>query len=210
MSCEKHKLRKRPATCPDCANDELEAGHATSERLANTDDEHLPPVTGNGNAKRETGETVKKHVKVAIDKEALEIIDNVKEAIAGSRVEKNEGFPRHEEGKYVRVLIEAEIQKALAKVRQEMNELRNIQWEHLDVNYSTFCLALMYALEKEGWKFCDFLKNPKQYGYAMTEDCVVFQRIKRKDNPPRPDFTKTGSVGRYMDKVNGKETKTES
>jgi hypothetical protein len=116
------------------------------------------------------------------------------------------GFPRIEEGKYVRVLIESEIQKALAKVKAEMNELRNIQWEHIHVPYSSFCLDLMYAMEKDSWKFVDFIKNPKQYGYSETEDCAVFHRIKRKDGPPVPDFSKNGSVKRFIDKKNGKET----
>lgn len=108
------------------------------------------------------------------------------------------------DSKAIRVMIEAEILKAVSKVRSEMSDLMKISWEHLYIPYSTFSIELMYALEKDGWKYCDLIKNARQFGYFMDGDIFLLQRVVRKGNNPIPDFTKTGSVKRYLEKINGK------
>lgn len=108
------------------------------------------------------------------------------------------------DSKAIKVLIEAEIHKAILKVKSELNDLSRITWEHMHIPYSIFCLELMYALEKEGWKYCDLVRNGKQYGYSEDGDFFIVQRIKRKDNPIKPDFSKSGSVKRYIDKQYGR------
>lgn len=111
---------------------------------------------------------------------------------------------RMHDSKAIRVMIEAEIHKAILKVKTELNDLSRITWEHMHIPFGTFCLELMYALEKDGWKYCDSVRNGKQYGYAEDGDFFVVQRINRKDNPPKPDFSKSGSVRRYIDKQHGR------
>lgn len=218
MPCEKHKQRKRPATCSACAEDELEDSFLESERKANMDDEHLPPVgvSNDNTQKSKSIRTIKEPacqgtisksvakaacVAVKLSEQAKEIQDII--AGPSSNVP---GSPRTEEGKYIRVLIEAEIQKALIKVRSELNELKNMRWEHLHIPDPLFCMDLMMALEKDGWKYCDHIKNPRLYGYLSDVDFYLMQRIIRSDNAPMPDFLKTGNAKRYIDKKNGKET----
>lgn len=111
---------------------------------------------------------------------------------------------RMHDSKAIRVMIEAEIHKAILKVKAELNDLSRITWEHMHIPYGTFCLELMYALEKDGWKYCDYVRNSRQYGYSEDGDFFLVQRINRKDNPPKPDFTKNGSVKRYIDKQYGR------
>jgi hypothetical protein len=106
------------------------------------------------------------------------------------------------DSKAIRVMIEAEIAKAVAKVRAEMSDLMRINWEHLYVPYTTFSMQLMYALEKEGWKYCDMIKNARTFGYPVDGDIFLLQRIIKKDNAPTPDFTKANTVKRYLNKNN--------
>ena len=111
---------------------------------------------------------------------------------------------RMHDSKAIRVLIESEILKAIQKVKSELNDLTRITWEHMHIPYGAFCLELMYALEKDGWKYCDFIKNGKQLGYTEDGDFFIVQRVNRKDNPSKPDFSKSGSVKRYIDKQYGR------
>ena len=111
---------------------------------------------------------------------------------------------RMHDSKAIRVMIEAEIHKAISKVKSELSDLSRITWEHMHIPHGTFCLELMYALEKDGWKYCDSIRNGKQFGYAEDGDFFLIQRINRKDNPSKPDFSKSGSVRRYIDKQYGR------
>lgn len=181
--CSVHKIRKRPTTCEHCR---AELGTSTDTTV--TADTPVRVVTSAPT------------VRVALSEQSKAIQD----AISGPCASQP-GSSRIEEGKYIRVLIEAEIQKSVAKIRAELNDVRNLQWEHLFVPDPAFCMDLMFALEKDYWKYCDHIKNPRLYGYSTDGDFYLMQRIIRKDNPPVPDFTKSGAVKRYIEKKNGKE-----
>jgi hypothetical protein len=196
MACEKHQQRKRK-DCIDCfpdtgeiSNDNTTAELPTRKVLDPASEGTIPKAVAKAAC-----------IKVKLSEQTKEL----QGIITGPALDMP-GSPRMEEGKYIRVLIEAEIQKALIKVRSELAELRNIKWEHLHIPDPVFCMDLMLALEKDGWKYCDHIKNPKLYGYSSDVDFYLMSRIARDDNAPMPDFSKSGNAKRYMDKKNGKES----
>lgn len=106
------------------------------------------------------------------------------------------------DAKAVRVLVEAEIQKAINRVKSELDSLTRISWEHTIIPYNSFSMKLMCLLEKEGWKFCDAVRREhgKVMGYNEDDNFFIIQRVFRADNPPIPDFKKSGAVARFINK----------
>ena len=172
--CEIHKIRKRPSTCDAC-REELGKEESTTP---------------------DTTDTISDLLTKKIIQDSNEILEP---AVTEQQY-------RSYDHKAIRVMIEAEITKAVSKVRSEMSDMMRISWEHMHIPYGTFCLELLYCLEKEGWKYCDFIKGntAKTLGYNEDGDFFIVQRVVKKENPPKPDFSKQGSLKRYMDKVNGK------
>lgn len=132
------------------------------------------------------------------------------ESISISVIDSNENLEppisenqnKFHDSKAIRVMIEAEITKAIAKVRSEISDLMQISWEHMYIPYGSFSFELMKHLERDGWKYCELIKNPRQFGYFADGDIFLVQRIVKKDNAPKIDFTKPNAVKKYMEKNN--------
>ena len=196
--CEKHKQRKRK-DCPDCAR-ELgifpELPKLTPEAIAQLETAVCPP---------EAIELVKKAAKVAVNRYDLKgsVIQDELMAARQALVDDTVmdipkvDSPKVEERKYIRVLIEAEIEKALLKIKQELKELQHISWEHLDIPLSFFNIELMHVLGGEGWCYKDTYRGDIAKASGCKEDTVIMTRIQNPSRPAKPDFTKRSVRERY-------------
>lgn len=174
MSCEQHKVRKRPLTCEACA-EELKEKEISTEKPR----EHI-------------------HIPFVLEDPILDITkEEVVTAIDPPIIAK----ARFDEKEYIQALVEKELKLAIAKIKGEINELKNIQWEHLHVSLSTFNLALLFALEKEGWKYCEMVRDGKRFGYIEDGEFVILQRIKNNNNVAKPDFAKRGVLKKYLEVI---------
>jgi hypothetical protein len=103
----------------------------------------------------------------------------------------------------VREYIDEMFSQALNKVKIEINAVKNLRWEHMHIPLPSYNISVMNAMSLDGWKYCDMVRNPKQYGYSDEVDFVIVQRIIKPDNKPCFDPTKPSSIRKYMEKSNG-------
>jgi hypothetical protein len=183
--CDIHKVRKRPNTCEACRA-ELEGSKSVNKVI--------------GQQVKVANDSIIQQIEEDVTMDVTEV--NVEDSNETLEPPISEQQYRLYDSKAIRVMIEAEITKAVAKVRAEMSDLMRINWEHLYVPYTTFSMQLMSALEKEGWKYCDMIKNARTFGYPVDGDIFLLQRIIKKSNAPTPDFTKANTVKRYLNKNN--------
>lgn len=179
--CEKHQQRKRPATCPDCAAELEDQQHLNSERITNTDDSKLPPVFL---VKR--AEPVKEKILDTEEEKSLleDTVDNIDTPrhTELSSVKSN----KFSEREYISALVEIEIKKAIANIKAEVAELKNIKWEHMQIPLNTFRFEMLSKLESEGWKYCEMIKDPIAFQYGKVDPFILFTRVQRDNNPPIP------------------------
>lgn len=199
MGCTKHPQRRK-ADCPEC--------HV---RVVIPKVEDVQPVK----KKKFSKEIVQSAVdKVRSDKE-LENIDKLekkfenklentvyKPKIPLTCMEDVDREVRIEVSK-IREYIDGIFAQALEKVKQDINQIKHIRWEHASIPLTIFNIDLMLAIQQDGWKLIEFMKNAKQYGYPDQPDYAVVQRITKPENTPLPDLSKPGNVRKYLEKKNG-------
>jgi polyhydroxyalkanoate synthesis regulator phasin len=204
MGCTKHPQRKR-ADCLECYPPRLVM--PVVEKV-----EEVKQPTKKGKISKEMAEAATKKMIDESHRAAEKKLEEKYEAKISKVVYKpsvtitsSEDIDREIriEVSRVREYVDHIFAQALDKVRQEVNQIKQIRWEHASIPLTVFNIELMTAVQTDGWKLIDMMRNAKQYGYPDQPDYAVLQRVVKPDNEPLPDMSKPGAVRKYLEKKNG-------
>lgn len=98
-----------------------------------------------------------------------------------------------------RAEVDNAIARALASMIERVDAIKHITWEHLDVPVDILTTALINNLEKEGWKWCHFYDDMwyKAAGLSPKAPKHLFQRIRKTNNPEKPDLSDPKILKKY-------------
>ena len=207
MECYKHKLRKRQG-CILCYPPTQEVIDNIDLTGTGISEEFLVEVTQdpfNQNdipADIPSFEVPKKDLPapVGIKTKDLLKMSMAQSAIVQTEVVDSAGHYRFDEKEYIKDLIDKTIKDMSSKIKNELQDLKSISWEHLDIPVGMFSIALMYALGEEGWVYKDTFRGEIAKISGLREEAVIMTRVKSDKWPPVPDFTKRNTLKKYLEK----------
>lgn len=181
MACEKHKLRKRYDSCPECQA-ELKAKKEVIKAPKSTIKEAVivqpsptiaepieQPVDVNKALKDAISDYIKKEVRKQISAIADELI--TEEARTNARKTAHEAMD-----------------KAVDAYKYRIRELSDVQYEHLAVPVSVFRVSLLTKLTGEGWKMVQTFSGEVARVSGYKTDVVIFTRVKNEKWPEAPKY----------------------
>lgn len=202
MTCSKHPQRKR-ADCPDCFPPKItEVIKESSGRVVKDPAKKskipkavVQQAVAKVTAERE--EATKKRLEERYENKVSKTV--YKPNVPISPIEEQDREIRIDIAR-IREYVDTVFAQALEKVKIEINAVKNIRWEHMNIPLTLFNIDLLMAIGTDGWKLVDLMRNPKQYGYPDVPDYAIIQRVVKPDNSPLPDFSTAGNVRKYLEK----------
>lgn len=195
MGCSKHPQRARK-DCADCFPEDKPIEKPVKKKKISTSDVSDALNKVKEDAIKQSEEKLGKEYESKLSKVVY------KPSITISSSEDIDREIRIEVSR-VRNYIDNIFTQAVEKVKNELDKMKNLRWEHQHIPLSIYRIELMTAMSLDGWKFCDIIKNPKQYGYLETDDFAIVQRLIKTDNKPAPNFSKPSEVRKYLENKNG-------
>lgn len=209
MTCTKHPIRRRP-DCPDCfPTDKVQTSReALAELDTNCEEEELvikcerkkkkisPELLAAAEAKlaERKREMLEAKIKPKAPEVEIETKDLTREYISKEVRKALNVFIGETVTDELKAKAKADVEKvfsqALESFMARIRPLSDVQYEHLDIPFDSFNVALMYKLEKEGWCYKDVYRGSCAVASGFKEDTVIMTRVKNSKWPAKPDFKK--------------------
>lgn len=175
MSCRKHIQRKRPNSCPDCAAElSGEKVQTSREMLADLDKiehEEAELVIKKERKKRVVENIVPTITPVVKEVENI-LIDNVKKMVKDIRQTEEYAQCKEELIQF----IQSETEKALAKVKEQVDRICRVTYECKRVPLSKFKVSMIDEMSRDGWQYMDYYDDKSAILYVEKEGFVLFQK----------------------------------
>ena len=171
-ACKKHLQRKRPNSCPDCAQ-ELALSKPIIAGLSK-----VVPEPVEDDMKWKEAPVVEK-ITEAVIKKKREIL---REQIAEVPVVFN-CLEEHRED--VNTYFELKLQEFKMKIKN----ISLVKYENLYIPRDKFTITLMEKLNREGWRLINFWEDNVAKVSSAKGACAVLERVQSENNKPKPVYT---------------------